>query len=350
MARKRRPLDELNEKNLLLSTLENEPAGWRRERLLAVKLGLEGELSYDQIGAQLQRGVRTIQDWFNAFRIGGVEKLLTKEKGNGPAPRVSGKVSEELQEKLKAGEFRTGGQVLRWLKEEHNIQMHPNSIYHVLGKHGGRLKVPRPVHRHRNEERAEAFKETLCDRIHALNIPDPGKVRVWVQDEMRTGLHSVVRRAWGLCGERIVKAVEQRFDWEYVYGALEVDGDGAEFSYLPYVRKDTTQQHLEQISKSDPESVHVVIWDGAGFHHQDGDESLPDNIRLIKLPPYSPELNPVEKLWDIVKDWICNRVYADLDELAAWTTQCLRPYWEDAQKVRSLIGEGWLLNEVNATS
>ena len=126
-------------------------------------------------------------------------------------------------------------------------------------------------------------------------------------------------------------------------------GAGAEFSYLPTVNKDATRLHLEQISASDPESIHVIIWDGAGFHQRDGEESIPANIRLIQLPAYSPELNPIEKLWDIVKDGICNRLYENLDALEEAITDRLRPYWEDVRRVTSLIGDGWILAEVNAT-
>jgi len=77
----------------------------------------------------------------------------------------------------------------------------------------------------------------VCERIEALNLDPNRPVRVWVQDEMRTGLHSVLRRAWGLPGVRIVKKVEQRFEWEYVYGALEVDVDGVTGRSLATCRK-----------------------------------------------------------------------------------------------------------------
>jgi len=55
-----------------------------------------------------------------------------------------------------------------------------------------------------------------------------------------------------------------------------------------------------------------VIQDRAGFHLQAGDARLPANVRVVPLPPYSPELNPVEKLGDWVKDAICNRLFKDL--------------------------------------
>ena len=348
MGRHRTPLDVQGEAEQVIAMYKKEPAGWRRERLLAVKLGLEENQSMEKIALQVGRARSAIQRWFDAYREGGIEKLLTKDKGNGPAGLVTGKVAEELRKKLKEGEFRTGGQARKWLEEEHGITMAPNSIYAILGKFGGRLKVPRPVHRKKDKQKAEAFKKEICRRLEALKISSQKAVRVWVQDEMRFGLQPVVRRAWGLRGVRIVKPVEQRYQWGYVYGALEVNGSGAEFTLLPTVSKYATRLHLEQISKSDPESVHVIIWDGAGFHHQDGEADLPENIRLIRLPPYSPELNPIEKLWDIIKDDLCNRLFDTIEELEAELAILLKPFWEKARKVKSLIGDGWLLGEVNA--
>jgi transposase len=92
----------------------------------------------------------------------------------------------------------------------------------------------------------------------------------------------------------------------------------------------------------EPEAIHVVLWDGAGFHPGDGDPGAPTNVRLIALPPYSPELNPVEKLWDQLKDRLCNRVFASLESLEAVLTEALREFWQDARRVVSLIGNGWL--------
>ena len=50
-----------------------------------------------------------------------------------------------------------------------------------------------------------------------------------------------------------------------------------------------------------------MIWDGASFHPDNLDPRIPDNVVVLRQPPYSPELNPVEKLWDMLRDWLCNR-------------------------------------------
>ena len=71
-------------------------------------------------------------------------------------------------------------------------------------------------------------------------------------------------------------------------------------------------------------------------------------MKIITLPTYCPELNPAQKLWDIVKDEICNKDRLDLAELEDAITERIRPYWEDIARVVTLIDSGYLLSELNA--
>ena len=71
-------------------------------------------------------------------------------------------------------------------------------------------------------------------------------------------------------------------------------------------------------------------------------------MRLLPLPPYSPELNPIEGLWDQLKDYLCNKVFASLRAVEAAITEFLRPFWENPERVRDLIGQGWLLAQAKA--
>jgi hypothetical protein len=104
-----------------------------------------------------------------------------------------------------------------------------------------------------------------------------------------------------------------------------------------------------QVADSDPAALPVLLQDGAGFHLRDGDGRLPDNVRNVTLPPYSPELNPVEGLWDQLKDVLANRVFATLAELEAAIARWLQGFWADARRVRSLVF-GWLHEGANASS
>ena len=128
---------------------------------------------------------------------------------------------------------------------------------------------------------------------------------------------------------------------------MEVLAGESQFRLMPSVTLEFSHGFLEQIAASDPAAEHVVIWDQAGFHPP-AEARLPDRIHLLPLPPYSPELNPVEGLWDQIKDELCNRVFATLEALEAAVTAALRPFWESREKVLSLVF-GWVREQANAS-
>lgn len=142
-----------------------------------------------------------------------------------------------------------------------------------------------------------------------------------------------------------------RYEWGYVASALEVEGkDEALCVFLPGVSQESSASYLREIAALDTESIHVIIQDQAGFHLKAGDERLPENVRLLPLPAYSPELNPVERIGDLIKDATGNRVFGSMEELEAAIERELRPVWETPQRVRALVGDGVLRAQVNAFS
>lgn len=352
MAKSRKSLDAHGQASELLALLKTEPAGWRRERLLAVKLGMENELNTEEISQALGRSQTTIYNWFAAFREGGLKKLLIKDSGKGFAGALTDKQMKDLKKQLVEGKFRTGPQAYAWLQQKYGVTFHPINIYKYLKKLGGRLKVPRPSHKKKDLQKVSDFRENLTQQLIDLRLDPKRPLRLWVYDEMRYGLAPVTRKMWTIKGNDIIAPVHHRYDWGYLYGALQVGGGGSEFLFTPSVNKEWDASFLKQISERDPYANHVVIGDGAGFHHkqnQDHGGKMPDNVKILTLPPYSPELNPTEKLWDVVKDGICNRVFADLAEVEQAITVQIRKFWEEPRRVLSLIGDGYLLSKLNAT-
>jgi len=238
--------------------------------------------------------------------------------------------------------------VAAWLQEAHGIKRAAKSIYRWLGKADGALRVPRPAHVKQNPSAVAAFRAELEQKLEELALPKDKPVKIWVADESRFGLHTQSRRCWALRGQRVVIPQQQRYEWEYVYGALEVLEGDAQFRFMPSVNLDFSRDFLRQIAASDPAAEHVVIQDQAGFHPRAGDADLPDRIHLLPLPPYSPELNPIEGLWDQVQDVTCNRRHENLDDLEQTLTTALRPFWETPARVLSLIHH-WLRAQANAT-
>ena len=140
-----------------------------------------------------------------------------------------------------------------------------------------------------------------------------------------------------------------KYEWDYLYGALSVIGGEAHFAHVPGVSLDWDEGYLSDLAASDPEAIHVLIRDQAGFHLRDGDARLPARVRIIDLPPYTPELNPCEQLWDIIKDDIANRIYATVARLRAGMKAALSRFWDDPGAVLSLIGRQWLQVQLNAS-
>ena len=321
-----------------------------KERLQVVLWATSGQHSLEALAQLAGRARSTIQIWLDDFTAGGLSKLLEREAPPGkPSPVAQPKVQEQLQAGLQAGRWRTAGQVAAWLKEAHGIKRATKSLYYWLGKVGGALRVPRPCHVQQDPAATAAFRAELEANLEKLNLPKDRAVKIWVADESRFGLHTQSRRCWALRGQRVVLAREQRYEWEYVYGAVEVIEGLAQFRYVPGVSLELSRGFLQQIADSDAQAEHVVIWDQAGFHPRPGDAQLPPRIHLLPLPPYSPELNPVEGLWDQTQDVTCNHHFTNLDQLEEALTQALRPFWETPARVLSLVHH-WMHDQANATA
>ena len=103
------------------------------------------------------------------------------------------------------------------------------------------------------------------------------------------------------------------------------------------------------ISRGAAAALPGLIQDGAGFHRRDGDPGLPDNVRVVTLPAYSPERNPIEGLWDQIKDRLCTRACDTRAELEAGWQPELQRFWQAARRGRSRVFD-WLLAQANASS
>ncbi len=321
------------------------------QRLLAMRMAASGQFTAAQIAEQTGVSRRQFFHWVNALKTGGVAQLLARDHGGGQPAQVCGSALTELQAGLKTGRWKRAKEIQQWLQQRHETKLTVKGVYYWLGKLGGVLKVPRKTHAHKDAVASAAFQRTLCTQLKNLNVAGGRPVRVWVADEHRYGLIPVVRRCWTLRGVRPTAPYQTKYEWGYLYSALEVDGqNAAEFACLPGVSLDLSRLFLERLAARDPQAEHVVIWDQAGFHPQPKLHAVPDRIHLLPLPPYSPELNPVEVLGDVIKDRIANTLWQTLEALEEALGEELRPIYQSAERVRRLVSHPWLIEQVNATA
>ena len=204
--------------------------------------------------------------------------------------------------------------------------------------------------RKKGRAQAEAFKAELAAKLAAASAGVEGQ-RCGCGCSTSTGydLLPVIRRCWALRGVRVHVSYATKYQWGCLHEALEVDGaNKLELFLEPAIDQDIHALFLRQIGESDPGARHLIIQDQAGFHLRAGDPRLPANVRLLPLPPYSPELNPVERLGDLVKDASatgCSRT------CGRWRTPSsaeLEPLRQDGRRVAQLIGDGWLSVQANS--
>lgn len=330
---------------------------WARCRLLVVRLIAQHELTVAQIMRAAGVCRQTVFVYRDKVVAGGVAALLRRGRAPGPRPAVRGAVQAEFLQQLEAGRFRRAADAQAWIKKRTRRSLSESGARKVLRRLGGKLKVPRKSHAKKDPAKAAAFKVELPAKLEALAgaAARAGQtVRLWVLDEHRYGLLPVIRRTWGRRGVRVHAPYATRYQWGYLHEAMEVAGpprkkpDGLELFFSPGIDQDTHACFLRQIGETDPAALHVIIADQAGFHLRPGDTRVPANVRLLPLPPYSPELNPVEKLGDLVKDQVCNRLYPSLRKLEDRILAALRPWRTDPGRVAQLLGAGWLTSGLNS--
>ena len=124
--------------------------------------------------------------------------------------------------------------------------------------------------------------------------------KLYFFDEARFGTHSKLGHSWFVKGSRTQVKVSLGFQNFYLYSAVSPQ-DGEDITFLmPKVNAECLNVFLTQVSLHLGEQEAILVLDGAGWHKAK-DLNIPSNINLIFLPPYSPELNPVERLWAYIK-------------------------------------------------
>ena len=144
-------------------------------------------------------------------------------------------------------------------------------------------------------------------------------------DEARFGQQGTITNVWARTGSRPRAVRQTRYEWVYLYAAVEPARGESAALVAPYVNTGTMNAFLQILERERKSDEHfVLIIDQAGWH-KSRDLKLPDGITVLLLPAYSPELNPVENLWHYLRShYLSNRSYEDYDALLAAGTDAYR--------------------------
>jgi transposase len=133
-------------------------------------------------------------------------------------------------------------------------------------------------------------------------------------------------------------------EYTYAFGAVSPHDGTLDSLVLPVVTAEAMSIILKEVAQRHPEEIILMFLDGAGWHLAN-DLAVPENMRLEALPPYSPQLNPVEHIWDEIREkWFANEVFNSLDAEEDRLVEALVALENDRELVASTTGFDWIKN------
>ena len=320
---------------------------WLRHQ--AVVLAMQGQPA-PAIARALGCSRRAVQARVGRYNRGGVAALQERPHTGRP-PRLAEADVPRFRERLEAGPTPEDGvctfrcqDLRRILQEEFGVTLRRQAVYDLLHRLGYSSLMPRPQHEQANPEVQEFFKEIVVEQIEAIAAAHPQEeVHTYFQDEARFGQKGTITRVWARRGSRPRAVRQTGFSSLYVLAAVCAATGAMSALIMPELNTAVVNLFLEQFSRELPVGVHaVLIWDGAGFHTGEG-LVVPANVSLIQLPPYAPELNPVENLWHYLRahHW-SNRPDRDYDALQAEAVRSLDIVREDTETIKTVCNAPYI--------
>jgi transposase len=298
-----------------------------RRRCEAASLRLQG-WEVESVAEEVECSPRFVRKWSSQFLRGGVQALLVFA-GPGRKKTITDTALLEMKEAILATQalatpargidiqemFRGAGHIIGL-----------TSTYEALHRLDFSYKTTRPVHPKRSEKAVQAWKTRLPEVLASVQKDNPGKkIRLFFQDETRFGMKGILTRQWSPIGERPWRERQVEYQNAWIFGAVEPSTGAHHGLVTTHAATDFMQLFLDSFALGIAQDEHVVlVVDNAGWHVT-GHLRVPDNITLHFLPPYSPDLNPAERLWLFIKsNYLCNMVFETLEEimdagLRAWS-------------------------------
>jgi len=181
---------------------------------------------------------------------------------------------------------------------------------------------------------------SLKKNLLSLSKSEPA-AEIHFFDESRFGTHSKIGHGWFNKGERPSMRIKLGFENFYIYSSVHA-ATGEDFSLImPQVNTQCMNIFLDHLSRKANNRQIILVMDGAAWHKSKR-LKVPRNIKIIFLPPYSPELNPVERLWNYLKSKIIkNKIYESLDDLYVAVCSFIRQL--DTALVKSICSARYLV-------
>ena len=181
-----------------------------------------------------------------------------------------------------------------------------------------------------------------------MNIKKNKKpIKLFFMDEMRYGLMSNYRRSWSKIGERTIIDNQQEYSNRYLYTAIDpINGDNFHIYKISDVNRLATNKFLEELKKEYKDYHLIIVWDNAAFHRSKKFQEDED-LTIIFLPSYSPQLNPVERFFQEMRKVTANRIFENIAIQEELLEKALSDWMLNTTQTKQLCGYDYIVKSWN---
>ncbi len=312
--------------------LNNEKCSKIKKRLKMMILAKK-KFSLREIAKKSKVSKDTVRTYIERYKNEGLKGLYPKPKTGRP-PFLKREDEASLVERVQQGPVdhdTVATFSIKYLRDilkiEYKTDYSISGTEKLLKRLNFSYGVPRPKHEKHDQKAIERWKEeTLPSFIEEISKLHPTKkIELWFQDESRIGEKTRLKAVWRLKGTKVEAVKQTGYRSTYLFGAVNPVSGAFSGLVCGICNTEVMNIHLSQVSSEIANDAHVImIMDRAGWHSNAKKLVVPANISILDLPAYSPELNPIERLWLWLKNkYLSNIVIGkdeDIDEYAcaAW--------------------------------
>jgi transposase len=198
-------------------------------------------------------------------------------------------------------------------------------------------------------KKLRSFLKNLENSLNEIRLSldknSVNSVNLYFQDESRFGLITKQKRVVSARGIKPIGKYMHSYKYKWLWGSFSPITGESFCMTTTGVCKELFIKYLEDFSKHKPKELKIIVIDNAGFHSTK-DIVLPTNIILMPIPPYSPELNPAEKVWQWMKDKVAMKLYDTLEILESKMDTLINEL--EGNLIKSITGYDFYINAFNS--
>lgn len=317
----------IEEKDLLREYLKKSPLALVRLKCHALLTRDKG-MKIKDIADIVSRGKKTVSRWLKDWDEKRLASIFTGHQDNENASKLTKEQKEEIKKALAKPpsaydipkEFWSVPALKEYVQTKFDVVYESAQSYHFLLSFSNlSFKYPDTFDRHRDEALIAERMAEIRDEIKPF-LKD-SDWEIFASDEVRMELEAFTRRAWLKRGERTIVKIDQKKEAQNYIGLLNQKNGRCHLYELNWQNQEEILRALKQFLKKYPRKKICIIWDNAQFHK--GKEirkalckgQLLARAHLINLPPYAPDKNPIERVWNAAKGSMANIQYDNFEKM-----------------------------------